>query len=262
MATSDIIICNQALSRIGTRTTIAALTEDSKEAKQCNLVYTQTRDEVISMAHWNFAKKTQSLSLLKSAPGTPTNPTGATAWTDAYPAPPWLYEYAYPSDCLMARYIVPQIDTGVIGTPLTSNLATYYPYVMAPWAAVRFEIATDTDDQGSQINVINTNMYQAIGCYTMRITNPNLFSGNFIQALICALAAKLAQPLTGDRALRNEMFELANRLIIQARAQDGNEGLTIIDYDASWIADRQSVNPWTGPGYFIAPYAPLYPVGV
>lgn len=262
MATSETEICNRALSRIGTRSTIASLTEDSNEARQCNMLYVPTRDEVISMAWWNFAKKTATLSLLKSAPGTPTNPTGATQWSSAYPAPPWLYEYAYPSDCIQFKMIVPQIDTGVIGTPLMSNLASFYPYVMAPWAAVRFEVVTDTDTQGNQINVIDTNQYQAIGVYTMRITNPNLFSGNFTEALVCALGAKLAQPLTGDRALRNEMFQLANDRITQARASDGNEGLTIIDYDASWIADRQSVNPWTGPGYFIAPYAPLYPVGL
>ncbi len=262
MATSDIEICNQALSRIGTRSTIASLTEASKEAKQCNLVYAQTRDEVLSMAFWNFAKKTATLSLLKSAPGTPSNPTGATQWSNAYPAPPWLYEYSYPSDCLQFRSIYPQIDTGIIGTPLTSNLASYSPYVAAPWAAVLFETATDTDTQGAQQNVVLTNQYQAIGAYTMRVTNPNLFSNNFVQALVCAVAAKIAQPLTGDRALRNEMFQLANTQIVQARQSDGNEGLTIIDYQASWIAARDSVNPWNGPGYFIAPFAPLYPVGM
>lgn len=262
MATSDILIANQALSRIGTRSTIASLTENSKEAKQINLVFQQTRDEILSMAFWNFAKKTQTLTLLKSAPGTPTNQTGATQWTDAYPAPPWLYEYAYPSNCVQFRNIIPQIDTGIIGVPLTSNFASYSPYVAAPWAAVLFETATDTDTQGSQVNVVLTNQYQAIGTYTLRVTNPNLFSNNFVQAFICALAAKVAQPLSGDRALRNEMFQLANNQIIQARQSDGNEGLTIIDYEASWIAARDSVNPWNGPGYFIAPYAPLYPVGI
>lgn len=261
MATSDTSICNQALSRIGTRSTIASLTEASKEARACNLVYQQTRDEVLSMAFWNFAKKTASLSLLKSAPGTPTNQTGATQWSSAYPAPPWLYEYSYPSDCLQFRMIVPQIDTGVIGTPLMSNFASYAPYVQAPWAAVIFETATDTDVQGSQINVVLTNQYQAIGVYTMRVENPNLWSNNFVQAMVCAVGAKIAQPLTGDKAVRSEMYKLANDQIIQARQSDGNEGLTIIDTPASWIAARDSVNPWNGPGYFIAPYAPLYPVG-
>lgn len=260
-AMSETEICNRALSRIGTRSTIASLSEASNEAEQCNLIYESTRDEVLSKAFWNFAKRTGTLSLLKSAPGTPTNPTGATAWSSAYPAPPWLYEYAYPSDCLQFRYIIPQIDTGIIGTPIFSSVTGYSPFVGMPWNAVRFEVGSDNIND-SDVNVVLTNQYQAIGTYTYRVTNTSLFSNNFTEALVCALAAKLAQPLTGDRALRNEMFGLANQIITDARASDGNEGLTIIDTPADWITARDSINPWTGPGYFIAPYAPLFPVGI
>lgn len=259
--TTETEICNRALSRIGTRSTIASLDEVSNEANQCSLLYATTRDEVLSMAQWNFAKKTATLSLVKSAPGTPTNQTGATQWSSAYPAPPWLYEYSYPSDCVQFRYIIPQIDTGVIGTPIFSTVTGYSPFVGMPWNAVRFE--TSSDMVGSdEMNVILTNQYQAIGVYTRQVTNVNLFQNNFTEALVCALAGKLAQPLTGDRALRNEMFQLANDRIIAARASDGNEGLTIIDIPADFITARDSINPWTGPGYFIAPYAPLFPVGM
>jgi hypothetical protein len=237
------------------------LTEASNEAEQCLLLYAVTRDEVLSMAHWNFAKKTATLSLLKSAPGTPTNPTGAAQWSSAYPAPPWLYEYAYPSDCVQFRYIIPQIDTGIIGTPIFSTVTGYSPFVGIPWNAVRYEVANDMISDQNQ-TVLLTNQYQAIGTYTYQVTNTNLFSNNFVEALVCAIAAKLAQPLTGDRALRTEMFQLANLQITAARASDGNEGLTIIDTPADWITARDSINPWTGPGYFIAPYAPLFSVGM
>src|SRR5258708_25919710 len=97
---SEVTICNRALQAIGTRTTIASLTEDSVEARNCNLIYADTRDEVLQMAYWNFAQKTAYLALLKSAPGTPTNASSAAIqWSAAFPAPPWLYEYAYPVDC-------------------------------------------------------------------------------------------------------------------------------------------------------------------
>jgi hypothetical protein len=258
---SDTEICNKALAKIGTRSDIASLDEDSNEARACSLIYATTRDEVLSMAHWNFAKRTATLSLIKSAPGTPSNPTGATQWSNAYPAPPWLYEYAYPADCEQFRYIVPQIDTGIIGVPLFSTVTGYSPFVGMPWNAVRFEIASDIVSDNNQ-NVILTNQYQAIGVYTYQVTNTALFSNNFTEALACALAAKLAQPLTGDRALRNEMFQLANVQITSARASDGNEGLTIIDAPADWITARDSFSPMMGQGYFIAPYAPLFPVGM
>lgn len=255
MAVSEVSICNRALAKVGTRSTIASLTEASNEAKACNLIFEPTRDEVENMAFWNFTTKTVTMGLLKSAPGTPTNPTGSTQWTSAYPAPPWLYEYAYPSDCIQFRKIVPQVSTGVIGVPIFSNAVTMYPYVQGP--AVRWEAATDTDDSGSQINVILTNQYQAIGVYTMRIINPALFSNNFVEALVCALAAKLTIALTGDKGLANINFQLANQYIIQARASDGNEGLTVIDYQADWINFREGVG-LTMPGLWVAPYSALY----
>lgn len=250
-------ICNRALSRIGTRSTIASLSENSNEAEQCNILYSPTRDEVLSMAFWNFAKKTASLALVKSAPGTPTNPTGTIQWSSAYPAPPWLYEYAYPSDCIQMRTMTPQINTGVSAIPIMSNMPGAYPYVTGP--AVRFEVAIDTDTLNNQINVILTNQFQAIGVYTTRITNTDLFSSQFTEALVCALAGKLAQPLTGDAALRRECFALANAQIVQARTSDGNEGLTVIDYQADWIYAR-SMQGIDGYGYWTSPYNPLYTV--
>jgi hypothetical protein len=255
MTVSDTSICNRALAKVGTRSTIASLTEQSNEAKQCNLIYTATRDEVEGMAFWNFTTKTIQLALLKSAPGTPTNPTGATIWTPAYPPPPWLYEYAYPTDCIQFRKIVPQISTGVIGVPIFSNVVTMYPYVQGP--AVRWEAQMDMDSDGNQINVLVTNQYQAIGVYTAEIVNPALFSAQFVEAFVCALAAKLTIALTGDRGLANINFQLANQYILQARATDGNEGLTVIEYQADWINFREGVG-LAMPSSWIAPFSNLY----
>lgn len=260
MSTSETAICNRALASIGGRTTIASLTEASNAARQCNIIYSATRDEVLQMAFWNFAGKTDYLSLLKSAPGTPTNPTGATTWTTAYPSPPWLYEYGYPSDCLQVRFLVPQVQTGLTGTPFMSNQMGMYPYVMGP--AARFEIASDENDTGAQINCILTNQYQAIARYTRRTTDPNLFGAQFVQALVMALAAKLALALTGDKGLANMMFGAANSAVTQARASDGNEGLTTVDSTPDWITARDGALGITGGpgGYWISPYSSLYSI--
>ncbi len=260
MSTSDTAICNRALASIGTRSSIASLTEQSNEAEQCNLIYTATRDEVLQMAFWNFAAKTDYLALLKSAPGTPSNPTGSIAWSTAFPSPPWLYEYGYPSDCIQVRFLVPQIQTGLIGTPFMTNQVGMYPYVAGP--AARFEVASDTNSQGSRINCILTNQYQAIARYTMRIEDPNLFGAQFTQALVAALAAKLSQALTGDKGLANQKFAEANGWIVQARASDGNEGLTQINTVPDWISVRDGdFSTYGGPGgYWISPYSSLYSV--
>lgn len=258
MAASEVSICNRALQAIGTRTTIAALSEQSVEARNCNLIYADTRDEVLQMAYWNFAQKTNYLSLLKSAPGTPSNASStANQWSTAFPSPPWLYEYAYPVDCIQMSRIVQQIQNTYVGTPYTTGGSNGYPFMVGPGAP--FKVSTDEDVNHQQQNVILTNQYQAIGVYTKRITNPGLFGAQFVEALVQALAAKLAIALTGQVALANSKFVAANAVITQARASDGNEGLTVIDNMPDWITIREdSANLWgVGVGY-IAPFGPLY----
>lgn len=257
--TSEVSICNRALSSIGARSTIADLTEDSNEAEQCNLLYADTRDEVLQMAYWGFAQKTASLALLKSAPGTPTNPVStATQWSSTYPAPPWLYEYQYPTDALQIRTVLQQIQNQYIGTPFTSGGGNVYPYAIGPGA--RFEIGSDLDASGVAIPVILTNQYQAIARYTQRVTNPDMFGAQFTEALVQALAAKLALPITGKVTLANTKFAQANAIITQARASDGNEGLIVIDNMPDWITCRGD-GDWTDGGYdqgYTAPYGPLF----
>ena len=255
---SEVSICNRALQAIGTRTSIAALSEQSIEARNCNLIYTDTRDEVLQMAYWNFAQKTDYLALLKSAPSTPSNPAStANQWSTAYPSPPWLYEYAYPTDCIQMSRIVQQIQNTYVGTPFTNAGPNGYPFMVGPGAP--FRISTDTDANGQQKNVILTNQYQAIGIYTMRVVDPNLFGAQFVEALVQALAAKLAIALTGQIQLANLKFQSANVVITAARASDGNEGLTVIDNMPDWITIREDeANLWgVGVGY-IAPFGPLY----
>jgi hypothetical protein len=256
--TSEVEICNRALSKIGTRSTIASLTEDSQEAHQCNILYTPTRDETLGMAFWNFGRKTTNLGLVKSAPGTPTNPSPAGwngTWSDDFPAPPWLYEYTYPSDCIQMRYIGGQLTSAFVGdVPIFGSAVTAAPqWTNVP---VMFIISTDLVS-GNQASVILTNQYQAIGTYTMRITNPDLFGAQFTEALVAALAGKLAIPLTGDKGLAAGLFQQANSYIISARASDGNEGLTIQDSPVSWIQARE-LGGYTLDGYYVAPYNPLF----
>ncbi len=256
--TSETQICNFALSSIGTRSTIAALTEDSNEARACNLWFAQTRDDMLQQAFWNFARKTATLSLLKQAPGTPGfSGTQSTTWNSSYPAPPWLYEYAYPSDCLQLQYLLPQITTGWTGdVPLFgADVITSGPIWNSP--AVPFAIGSDTDAGGNDITVILTSQYQAIGVYNRRITNPSLFSSQFVSAFQCLLAARIAIALTGDKQLANGMINQANGLILQARVADGDEGLTVQDPPTDWIQARENggfgANAW-----LVSPYPPLF----
>jgi hypothetical protein len=171
----DVSVCNRALQMLGGRDNISSLTaaqDDSEEAANCRLIYDQIRDQVLSMAWWNFARKTKQLNLVKAAPGTPEawspsfspnnqgTPAVATLWFDWLPAPPWLYAYQYPTDCIQFRYLTPQPSGNVLGTPIFSTPSmTYYPSILS--RAERFITATATTNDLIDIQGI-TNSNPAI----------------------------------------------------------------------------------------------------
>jgi hypothetical protein len=230
------------------------MTEQSNEAIQCNIHYAQTRDQLLQMAFWNFARFQGTLSLI-AAQQTPSSPAVGPS-----PPQPWNYEYAYPNDCLQMRYIIPFCNTGFLdGVPISTqpnpNLS---PVFNGP--PVMFIVTSDNDQQGNQINAVCTNQFQAIGVYTRRISNVGLFSAAFVDAFAAALAAKIALALTGDKAMKKILLGAANQIIIQARVSDGNEGLTTQDITPDWLAARGYARDYVLPGYFIAPYGPLFPI--
>src|SRR5215467_6371354 len=244
---SEVDVVNRALSAIGTRSTIASLTEVSNEAIQANLHLHSTRDELLRIAPWNCAMNYVSMSLISAAPGTPENPTvGTPTWVKGIPPPPWVYEYAYPSDCLRALYIVPQFPTGFAsGVPVTTALTGGAPSF---WNGppVRFKVAIDQintgtgkpDANGIDTKVVLTNQQQAILCYIKQVTNPDVWDSLFRQAVTAYLASKLVIALTGDKALANSKISDANQIITLARQGDGNEGLTVNDVSPDWMRIR------------------------
>lgn len=229
---SEVEICNMALQAMGSRSTIASLSEDSNEAINCNILFTPTRDELLQMAQWNFARRTKALGLLKALPGTPENTTSITTteWSSDWPPPPWLYEYAYPSDCISARYVVGQslgaVPAGLNASPLAGGRPK------------RFAIAGDIDASESSIVVILTNTPQAVLIYTGRITQTAVWGASFTQAMVRVLAAKLSMPLAGDKTLMTINYKAANAAILSARMNDGNEGFQVQEIMPSWIAAR------------------------
>lgn len=121
---SDVNIANMSLAMISARNQIAAFSDQTVEGININIFYNRIRDQVMTMAPWNFVRRTELLSLLKAAPGTPENPASAAPWNTSMPAPPWLYEYRYPNDCLFMRYVTYQPNAQLsVGTPpLTSAI--------------------------------------------------------------------------------------------------------------------------------------------
>ena len=66
-------IANQAMSLLGTRTSIVSLDEGSPESIAASVWIEGLRDQLIRLAPWNFCRNYLTLALICAAPGTPEN---------------------------------------------------------------------------------------------------------------------------------------------------------------------------------------------
>jgi len=235
---SEVDIANRALAQAGTRSNIASLTENSKEAQACNLLLASTRDLALQLAPWDFARGAVTLGLLKARPGTLENPTipASTFWdSTTQPTPPWLYEYAVPGDGLYMRWVLPQ-----------------WAGWRMPGGPMKFARSSDIGGGGGRVAVVLTNAPSAIGVYTIKMTDPNSWSPVFQETVVLALAARLSIPLSGDKSLASGNLQAANYALMQARVTDGNENFgTTVEILPDWIRARDSLP---------APYEPPDPL--
>ena len=183
-------VCNQALGAIGFPKRIGSVYEGSKAAKAALDVYAQTRDELLRKQAWGFAERNINMVLLKFAPAGGYNPV--TPWTTAYPPVPWLFEYQYPLDCLKVRSVKPQ--------PIFIPNFDPQPQV--------FDVIND-NYLSPPAKAVVSNVANAIIVYTGQVTNVTLWEPLFVEALVDALAVKLAPKLgqltqSGDAAEKEE----------------------------------------------------------
>lgn len=183
---ADTDIGNMALSRLGTRATIADLTENSTEARQINLWYATVRDELLSLVDWNFNRVTQALT----ASGTP-------------PAR-WSASYAYPSDCLRMRRLEFGASTWMWGEP-----------------ARGFEIASN----GSG-TFLYCNEDRVTAVFAQRVVDPVRFPSGFVLAFVDCLAAAIAHAITQKADLAERLARRAQDRIERAIADSANEGMS------------------------------------
>lgn len=258
MTITDVSLSNQALAKIGTRTTITSLNplvDDSAEAEQCALIFENTRKQALAAAYWNFARKTNNLVLNKQAPGTPgySGISAASIWrpTNNWPPPNWLYEYLKPSDCVTARYVIPQNQSSM-GVPIFGT-QSFPAMAIGPPTKFTIQSGTNYSDSASAVTTVCTNGQDALLIYTRDHLDYSLWPPNFEATMIWAMAGNLAIALTGDKTLAKMVFAKANEIITQARLTDGNEGFTVQDVTPDWLVARgygQSCSyPYDAPNY-------------
>ncbi|MBK3439269.1 MULTISPECIES: hypothetical protein [unclassified Pseudomonas] len=160
---SDIEICNLALSRVAVTKAIASFTERSIEAEQCRVLYPHLRGLVLQEFPWPFAESIVALASLGS------------------PAPGWAFRYRYPADCLKIRNIV---QPG-FRRALSSDME------------IPYQIGYDAGGR-----VIHTDQPEAVCRFTFKVEDSTFFDALFVEALAWRLAMDLALPLTSKADLQ------------------------------------------------------------
>lgn len=202
MATvSAVRIGNLALSKIGARSRIESLDEQSPEAQEIKLWYDFAREEVLKAYNWSFARKRIALAAHAEDP----------------PTDEWAYRYQYPSDCIVCRRIVNPLGRRAKPVP--------------------FHVETGVDS-GARQKTILTNMANAKLLYTYDVTDTTQFSQFFIQTLATLIAHYIAYPLTGKETIQERMLKTFQGMIEGAPIHDANEEVEEPEKDASWIQAR------------------------
>ena len=184
MASNVESIVNQALMEARRTRRVADIFEGTQEAIIALELYGQTRDTLLDAKDWAFSRQVAPLTLLKGPP-----PDGgfnfAQPWSNLYAYPGFLYEYAYPSDCLDLRAIIappgpmPDLDPVPALWRVDNDLT---PIVSG----------TPPVASGPAAKVIYCNTTNAMAVYRARVTDPTQFDTGFTASLVSALARKFA----------------------------------------------------------------------
>lgn len=179
-------LANNALTRLGYRLRVGTLVDGSNQSQVILQVYGQTRDEMLRNFDYDFARRTISLVLLKSAP--PGGYFPPDTWNPAtMPPAGFLFEYVYPSDCVKIRNLVPQPSFVVNMNPEPID-----------W--------TEFNDNGytPPKRTIVTNVESAIATYSGRVTDPTNWDVAFSEAFAAALARRIGPSLVSLDAAKAE----------------------------------------------------------
>jgi hypothetical protein len=184
-------LINQGLRDAGLPLRVEDVYEGSEQARVALEIWGQTRDELLRTADWSFSRRTTVLSLLKGPP-----PAGgyspAFPWSNIYPAPDWLFEYDYPSDCLDVRAIIdppsgpmPDLDPRPAEWRVDNDLT---PIVSG----------SPPTASGPAAKVIYCNISQAMLVYRARVTDISEWDTGFMAAMISSLGTKYSTAFGAD----------------------------------------------------------------
>jgi hypothetical protein len=163
---------------------ITSLDEASESARKCKLVYEPLRDSVLRGSAWNFATAIEQLAPLDEE------------------VPGWNFLYTEPNRCLKIRKIFNE-------TSLSDPRPVDHKLMLSP----------DTKTKS-----IATNLELAWCEFTYKVTDPNVYDPQFIEALSYRIGASLAQSLAGNIQLGQALLQMSMSISDKAVLENSKEG--------------------------------------
>lgn len=219
---SDVDISNTALSHLGARAQVAAISppDGSVEAGYCARFYPIARRELIESHNWSFAKKRVALAEV-------TNVSTV-----------WGYAYALPADCITPLRVLQlkYLSYAQLELPPTLYVSDYdlmrFDRMFTERGSADFEV---------EDGVLFTNEPEAVLLYKRDVTDASKFTPTFVTALGMLLASYLAGPiLKGMEGAKvgAQWREAAGRLSASAAMHDANGSTEPNDHVPAHLAAR------------------------
>lgn len=201
---SEVEVCNLALSNIRAAS-INSLNENSLQAQLCRLKYPILRDRCLREIPWQFNRTIRAL---------------ASHTTEIFN---WAYSYQYPVDCLKIHRLVPEWEE----LPAASaNISSrFLDSRVRPLKDNRRQVPYEVFNFDNN-KLIGSDQPNLRADFAVKITDPNLFSDDFVLALSHLLSSELAIPIVGaelGRALRSDSLQLYRQYLASAMAADEND---------------------------------------
>lgn len=201
-------IANEAIAELPAHA-ITSLDDGSRDAEECAKFLPGIVSEMIGYHDWDFVRRRVALAeVTNDRPG---------EWSKAYALPGQMGS--------PIKLVRPQSATGQFafatgeGLTLIDVIVTpvlFWPTTQLPHAAIDYEIAN---------GVLYTDLAEATLEYSLDTLDPSSWPALFQQAVITALAARIARPLLGSGVSPGEMRErkmYARMALDEAVADDLN----------------------------------------
>ncbi len=199
MAVSSVSICNQALGWLGEDSIITLDPPITTKSQQlCADNYPDLRDAVLEEREWTFAVRRFELTPLVATP-----------------------VYGYPNQFLLPNEVLRVLNLPWGSTDIFGGLLGLAGGASADLQQQFPDWRVESIDSGT---VVLANLDRIRIRCIVRIVNEKLWSPMFVQSLAARIAADLAMPLTNNRVLQKDMWNLYEMKLGKAATMDGMQG--------------------------------------